>query len=295
MNTLGTKSNGPDYNQIAENYDNARPPIGVNLFLRAFSTSTTPLSDMHVLDVGCGTGNYSLALADHVQSVVGIDRSMGMIALAQEKLPTYSGQTSLNFTIGTMTETPFCDATFDGIMVNQALHHLGDEHSDGFPAHRKAFCEFARILKPDGVIVISTSSQEQCLHGFWFYHLILEAAQRLQKRFIPLPDLAQLLGNLGFCYVEKQVLKEMVLQGDSYFDPRGPLHNAWRDGDSAWSLATKEEFERALSTIRKLDEQGKLEEKLEEWDAARQHIGQVTFVCASRHLCPAWSNLHMEP
>jgi len=284
VTTLENNGNGPDYNRIACTYDESRQPGGLELILRAFDASSAPLPNMHVLDAGCGTGSYSLALADHVGSVVGIDRSQGMIARAREKMHETTGQAPLSFTVGTMAEMPFGNAAFDAIMVNQALHHLGDGRADGFPAHEKAVREFARTLKPDGVIVASTSSQEQCLQGFWFYNLIPEAARRLQKRFMPLPELARLLRKLGFRHVKQQILPTMVLQGDAYFDARGPLRDAWRNGDSAWSLATLGELEKALSTIRELDRLGQLEATMREWDAPRQRMGQVTFLYASR--CP---------
>ena len=180
-----TKDTGPDYNRIAGNYNDIRPPVGVELMLRAFSASNTPISKMNILDAGCGTGSYSLALAEHVLSVSGIDRSRGMIAIAAEKKRKSSRPEKLAFSLGTMMEMPFRDSSFDGIMANQTLHHLGDGQSDGFHAHRKVLREFARILKPDGVIVDSTSSQEQIDSVFWFYHLIPQAARRLKERFIP--------------------------------------------------------------------------------------------------------------
>lgn len=290
-----TKDTGPDYDQIAENYDDTRPPVGVELILRAFSTSSTPLSKISVLDAGCGTGTYSLALAEHVSRVASIDRSRGMIAIAEKKRRKSPRRAQLAFMLGTMMEMPFRDSSFDGIMANQTLHHLEDGQSEGFDAHRKVLREFARILKPDGVIVVSTSSQEQIHSGFWFYHLIPQAARRLQKRFIPLPKLAELLAEFGFRHIAEQALGDVVLQGDAYFEPHGPLRAAWRNGDSAWSLASKEELAQALSAVRALDARGELETKMEDWDSARRRIGQITFVCASRRPCQAWSHSSLTP
>ena len=286
---------GPDYNQIAENYDDIRPPVGVDLMLRAFSASNKPISEMNILDEGCGTGSYSLALAEHVLCVSGIDRSSGMIAIAQEKKRKAARRAQLAFTLGTMTEMPFKDSSFDGIMANQTLHHLGDGQADGFHAHRKVLREFARILKPDGVIVVSTSSQEQIDSGFWFYHLIPQAARRLKERFIPLPKLAEFLVELGFRHMFQQALGDVVLQGETYFESHGPLRAAWRNGDSAWSLASKEELAQALTAVRELDARGELEKKMEDWDSARQRIGQVTFVCASRRPCRAGPHASSTP
>ena len=75
---------------------------------------------------------------------------------------------------------------------------------------------------------------------------------------------------------------DATLQGESYFDPHGPLDKEWRDGDSIWSLVTEDRLDRALSLIQKLDERGGLEAYVARNDAWRPHIGQVTIVFASR-------------
>lgn len=278
--TPDTKHLRPDYDRIAGNYDRHRPPIGIDVIMRALSGATTPLPDMCVLDAGCGTGSFCQVLSRHVAVVVGIDISAGMIARARQKLSGNGHRSAAALVIGSITHLPFKPGVFDGILANQVLHHLHDWPSTGFPVHRSVFREFARVLKPGGVIVIGTSSQEQCLRGFWFYHLLPEAAERLRRNFAPLPLLADILSDTGFRLVEQIAPQNVVLQGDDYFNPRGPLRRAWRDGDSAWTFATPGEIARSLATIRGLDKRGELEDQFEEWDASRQQIGQVTFLIA---------------
>lgn len=276
-----TKSR-PDYDRIAGNYDRTRPPVGIDAILGALSGATTPLADMCVLDAGCGTGNFSQALSRHVETVVGMDISPGMIARARQKVPANSGGSGVRLVIGPITHLPFRPSVFDGILANQVLHHLHDRPSAGFPVHRSVVHEFARVLKPGGVIVIGTSSQEQCLHGFWFYYLLTEAAERLRQKFAPLPLLADMLNGAGFRVLGQVAPKNVLLQGDAYFDTCGPLRKAWRDGDSAWALATPREIDRSLTTIKRLDEQGALNDQFKKWDTPRQRIGQVTYLIAVR-------------
>src|SRR5918998_911386 len=75
---------------------------------------------------------------------------------------------------------------------------------------------------------------------------------------------------------------DATVQGDAYFDPRGPLSKEWRDGDSVWSLVAEGRLNRALSRIRMLDERGELEAYVARNDAPRAHMGQVTVFFASR-------------
>ena len=85
-------------------------------------------------------------------------------------------------------------------MINQVLHHLPDDASEGFPAHRLAFQEFARVLKPGGILTVSTCSQEQLRHGYWHYNLIPEAADALRNRYVPLDELLEILDDCGFTH-----------------------------------------------------------------------------------------------
>ena len=154
-------------------------------------------------------------------------------------------------------------------MINQVLHHLPDEASQGFPAHRQVFREFARVLKPGGVLTVNTCSQEQLRHGYWHYSLIPEAADALRNRYAPLDELIEILDDYGFSRRGKFVPIDATVQGESYFDPRGPLDKEWRDGDSVWSLVTEDRLDRALSLIQKLDERGELEAYVARNDAWR--------------------------
>lgn len=55
-----------------------------NEFLRYLQKKIVFTEDMEILDVGCGAGAYSLAIADKVRRVVGVDFSPKMIELARD-------------------------------------------------------------------------------------------------------------------------------------------------------------------------------------------------------------------
>jgi SAM-dependent methyltransferase len=167
-------------------------------------------------------------------------------------------------------------------MINQVLHHLPDAAAEGFPAHRRVFREFARVLKPGGILTVSTCSQEQLRRGYWHYHLIPEAADALRNRYVPLDELLEILDDSGLDHRGSFAPIDATVQGGSYFDPRGPLKKEWRDGDSIWSLVAEDRLNLALSRIRRLEERGELETYVARNDAPRAHIGQVTVVFASR-------------
>ena len=61
------------------------PQWNENPFLIELEADNIINEEMNVLDIGCGTGSYSLVLADKVKTVTGIDLSPGMIKVAKGK------------------------------------------------------------------------------------------------------------------------------------------------------------------------------------------------------------------
>ena len=271
-----------NYTQRSANYDKTREPVGTEIIVGCFAHAPVPLDRMAVLDAGSGTGSYSQALLGYVGRIEAVDLNPGMLEVAAQKLEGSRAEGRISFHAGRIDELPFEDAALDGIMINQVLHHLPDEASQGFPAHRQVFREFARVLKRGGVLTVNTCSQEQLRHGYWHYGLIPEAADALRNRYAPLDELIEILDDYGFSRRGRFVHIDATVQGESYFDPRGPLDKEWRDGDSIWSLVTEDRLDQALSLVQKLDERGELEAYVARNDAWRPHIGQATILFASR-------------
>jgi SAM-dependent methyltransferase len=269
-----------DYTHKSRNYDKTREPVGTEILVGCFAHAPVSLDRTVVLDAGCGTGSYSQALLGYVGRIEAVDLNPGMLEVAARKLAW--AEDRISFHSARIDALPFEDATLDGVMINQVLHHLPDDDPNGFPAHRRVFTEFARVLKPGGILTVNTCSQEQLRHGYWHYHLIQEAADVLRNRYVPLDDLAEILVECGFAYRGRFAPVDSTVQGESYFDPRGPLSKEWRDGDSVWSLVAEDRLDLALSRIERLDERGELETYLARNDALRPHIGQVTILFASR-------------
>ena len=271
-----------NYTQKSRNYDKTREPIGTEVIIGCFTHAPAPLGRTVVLDAGCGTGSYSRALLDHVGRIEAVDLNPSMLEVAAQKLAGARDEGWISFHSSPVDTLPFEDATFDGIMINQVLHHLPDDAAKGFPAHRRVFREFARVLKPGGVLTVNTCSQEQLRHGYWHYNLIREGADALRHRYIPLDELVEILEDCGFAHQGRFASVDATVQGDPYFDPRGPLKKEWRDGDSVWSLVAEDQLDHAISQIQKLDERGELEAYVARNDARRRDIGQATVLFASR-------------
>ena len=272
-----------NYTKTSQNFDLTRRPIGVEILLGCFATLGRPLSELVVLDAGCGTGSYSLELLPHIGRIEGVDVNVAMFERARRKAAAHRISPD-RFLLheARIEQLPFTEGHFDAVMVNQVLHHLDDDGADGFPRHRAALNELARVMRPDGVLVINICSTAQLDDGWWYRELFANAYQRCKQRHIPLPVLTTLFAECGFSHRGNIVSTDAVIQGDSYWDGTGPLKKEWRDGDSVFALATEQELEQACAQIRQLEQAGTLADYVAKQDVRRREIGQVTFVHAVR-------------
>lgn len=266
-----------DYAGASVSYDETRVAIGAEIVLGALCRGRVPLSATRLLDAGCGTGSYAAAVAGHVESLALLDASEGMLSVAREKL---AGADGLEFHQGRLQELPFEDSSFDAVMTHQVLHHLGDEEGGDWPEHQKVFSEYARVLRPGGVLVVNSCSQEQLRHAYWYYALIPTAAEVLRRRYAPLSVIDQLSATNELTATGRFVPVGVTIQGADYFDGSGPLSASWRLGDSTWSLASPEELAVMVDRVTELRGQGGLDTFVAEHDSRRDAIGQITFVVA---------------
>jgi len=114
------------------------------LWRTATVRAIAPKPGERVLDVACGTGTSTAALAKRGAEVVGIDFSAGMIAEARRRHP------ALEFATGDAQALPFGDGGFDAVTVSFGLRNFADPHA--------ALAEMHRVLRPGGRVVVTEFS-----------------------------------------------------------------------------------------------------------------------------------------
>ena len=271
-----------NYSATSVHYDATREPIGVEIILGCLARGGRPLAEQVLVDAGCGTGSYTRALLAHVARVEAIDMNEGMLGVARDKLENDAAAGRVRLRRAAIDDLPLDDASVDGVMINQVLHHLPDDAAEGWPLTRKVIGEFARVLRPGGVLVANICSHEQLRRGWWFFSLIEPVVERMVERHAPLAELERMMVESGLDPCGRFVPSDAVIQGESYFDPRGPLDPKWRAGDSVWAMLSSEELERVERRVRDMEARNELGAFLAEKDAERPHIGQITFLCAIR-------------
>jgi SAM-dependent methyltransferase len=103
------------------------------------------LPALDVADIGCGEGYLTLETARWARTVVGIDRSAGVLGRAKA-LAARRHIANVTWKKGDLTRLPLRDCSVDVALLSQSLHHASD------PA--KAIAESARVLRPGGRLLI---------------------------------------------------------------------------------------------------------------------------------------------
>lgn len=106
-----------------------------------------------VLEVGCGTGTLTLAVAERVGAggtVHGIDIAPEMIRVAGRK--NIRAGSPVTFQVGHIDRLPFADATFDVVICSFMIFHMPDEVRQG------GLREIFRVLRAGGTFLVVDSA-----------------------------------------------------------------------------------------------------------------------------------------
>lgn len=99
--------------------------------------------DSRVLDLGCGAGHVSFAVAPRVGAVIAYDLSTEMLGVVAGEAQA-RGLANLSTRQGVVERLPFDDAAFDAVVSRYSAHHWRDVEG--------GLREAARVLKPGGTL-----------------------------------------------------------------------------------------------------------------------------------------------
>ncbi|MDB9311905.1 class I SAM-dependent methyltransferase [Spirulina sp. CS-785/01] len=105
----------------------------------------TPDGVQTLLDAGCAWGYGTRFFTQKSEQVFGLEPDEKYIEIAQNRYP------DLEFTVSPLEQTPFPDQFFDVIIACDTLEHAEDEV--------QCFSEMFRILKPQGLLIVTTPHQ----------------------------------------------------------------------------------------------------------------------------------------
>ena len=168
---------GPDthqiqalFNSIAGDYDTLNHVLSLGIDKtwrrRALRWITDGPASMKILDVACGTGDFSIEIAKHSSSettVNGIDISSGMLSVMERKVAAAGLSDRISACIGNSESMRFEACTFDRATIAFGIRNF--EHRE------EALKEILRVLKGGGRLVILELSVPSNRVLKWFYCL----------------------------------------------------------------------------------------------------------------------------
>lgn len=105
------------------------------------------------VDVGTGTGELLLPLAQTAGKVIGVDSSEKMLEVCRDRV-NQSGLKNVELRLGDAEALPLADEECDTAFSSMLLHHLGDPSL--------GINEMTRIVKPGGRVVVSDLVKHDC-------------------------------------------------------------------------------------------------------------------------------------
>ena len=163
---------GPTYDRYARLLS-----LGQDPRWRRFLVSRLEVGpDARVLDVATGTGAVALELVrQHGCSVVGIDRSPEMLAVARSRVAARGLGAKIELHEGRAEALPFPDGSFDGLTVTYLLRYVDD------PA--ATLSELARVVRPGGTMALLDFGvpQARVARALWeiYVRIVLPSAGRV--------------------------------------------------------------------------------------------------------------------
>ncbi len=218
-----------NYNQISTIYDDVRQADAT--LITCFLAEVTLQDGANVLDLGCGTGNYTDAFQKMAPvKMHGVEPSAGMRQKAQAK------NRHISFKQGHATQIPFTDSYFDFVYLTDVIHHV--------PNIELMFAELQRVTKPNAKICIVTQSHAQ-IAARPIVRFFPGTALADQARYPTIKKIIAAATKNGLTWLKTGTLFENdTINLDAHF-----LTLVKKKGYSMLHLISDEEYARGLQTL----------------------------------------------
>jgi len=223
-----------DYSKIASFYDKGRSLSEQNtvLWLDRIAELSGASRGARVLDLGCGTGRFSLPMANRLGfDVTGADSSADMLARAKQK----DADSEVSWMLVDAHALTFPEDSFDVVFMSHLLHHVDSPLT--------VLQECHRVLAPSGVVLIRYGAMDQIRHDVehTFFPQVIEIDE---PRTPTRESTEQWLLEAGFVDLSSE---EIVQQ--TYQTGAAHLNAARAKSTSVLSMISEESFQAGIQRL----------------------------------------------
>lgn len=194
---------------------------------------------LRVLDIGSGTGRFSLPIAEAFSAwVIGIEPSEGMRC----KATTASRAGHISYVGGKAEDIPFVDGCVDAVFASMVIHHFADIAQAGR--------EIARVLRPHGQVFIRNSFKDR-LDSVRYYDFFPSARHIDNSRLPSIEIVVDIFRGIGLLFEDHRVVRQCIDDSLTAHYERIKLKAL-----STFEFISDEEFQ---SGIRRMEEEARNE------------------------------------
>ena len=224
-----------DTTEIPRMYDKGRDhgPEVLDLWMNTIASHVETASVCAILDLGCGTGRFSEALADRFDAqVLAIDPSKKMLEQARAK----QRDSRVSYLPGSGESIPLDSNSVDLIYMSMIFHHFRDP--------QLAARECRRVLREGGTAFMRTGTQERI--PSYPYVPFFPASRPIMDAVLPTSSFIQdVFVAAGFRLVTLDVITQTI----------APNHIVYADklatgSDSVLAQLSQDEFQAGIDAVR---------------------------------------------
>lgn len=222
------------------------------------------------LDIGCGTGNYTIEFSKRGVKMIGMDPSEAMLSIARSR------NAAVDWRNGKAESMNLADESVEGVLAILTTHHWTNQD--------KGYSELGRVMKPGGRLVIFTATPEQ-MKTYWLSHYFPVMLRNSWKQMLPFETIEATLKKAGFSTIETEKyfvtndLQDLFLQSGKC-NPSLYLDEQVRRGISSFATAKNaDEVHAGLEQLRMDIASGEIENVMKKYES---EAGDYLFVAARK-------------
>ena len=233
-----------------------------------------PSSNKVGLDIGCGTGNYTIPFINDFHHVIGLDGCKYMLDVARGK------SSEVEWIERDALETGLDYKCCDAVWLISTLHYFtGDDQ-------RLLFKEIFRILRGGGVVFADTEFEEQH-DSLWQVEFFPSLKDRYWNRCLKEEKYKSWLTEIGFTNVRSEYMTLEPTETDAALrigqhNPDRYLDPEIRGGIPAFKEMDAREIEQGKQKLRDAIDDGTIWEIIDRYEEKATRKGDVGFIIATR-------------